>query len=308
MLEILYPIYKLWNKVPIIHDDGINRRYTIVYIHGAGHCGSTLLNLLLNAHSEIIGLSEVVTIHKSFMDEKSATDSSALSNTRFWKSVLADFEQRLGIPLLVDENRFKLHEWSEYFSLDQDEVNRIHNINRAFFDSIDGQVKSSIICDASKFLVRLHMLISSGLPVKVIHLDRNGRGIMQSYLRKGNTFKNAFIRWSMAETGLLLLSHWLPKKDLYYCQYEKLAQNPEKELSKICGFLGTNYEKEMITDFRNAENFGINGNRMRNSNDTKIFVDNRWKKLLPLKVRLKFWFSGGWIHWPIRLWLIIKRK
>lgn len=214
MLEILYTINYLWNKGPQIQTDGVNRRYTIVYIHGAGHCGSTLLNLLLNAHSNIIGLSEISTLHKSFMDKKYGSGSVGLSKTKFWRSILNEFEQRSGTSLLKENYRFRLPDWQEYFSLDEDEISHIQKVDRAFFDSIGEQVNAAIICDASKFLVRLHMLVSSGLPVKVIHLDRDGRGIIHSYLRKGHSFKNASRRWSISATGFLLLSHWLPKKNL----------------------------------------------------------------------------------------------
>lgn len=308
MLKILYTIYYLWNKGPQIQTDGVNRRYTIVYIHGSGHCGSTLLNLLLNAHSNIIGLSEISTLHKSFMDKKFGSEAAELSKTKFWRSILNEFEQRSGTSLLEESNRFRLPDWQEYFSLDEDEVSHIQKVDRAFFDSIGNRVNTAIICDASKFLVRLHMLISSGLPVKVIHLDRDGRGVMHSFLRKGHSFRSAFSRWSISETGFLLLSHWLPKNNLHYCRYEDLAQHPEKELEKICTFLGIDFEYEMQTDFRNVDDFGICGNRMRTSNDTTILVDNSWKKHLPIKARLKFWFSGGWIYWPIRLWTAFKYK
>ena len=306
MLEIFYPIYYLWNKGPQIQTDGVNRRYSIVYIHGAGHCGSTLLNLLLNAHSNIIGLSEISTLHKLFIDKKFDSESENLSKTKFWRSILNEFEQRSGTSLLEENNRFRLLDWQQYFSLDEDEVSHIQKVDRTFFDSIAEQINTSIICDASKFLVRLHMLVSSGLPVKVIHLDRDGRGVMHSYLRKGHSFKNAFRRWSISATGFILLSHWLPKNDLHYCRYEDLARHPEKELEKICAFLGIDFENEMLVDFRKVENFGINGNRMRNSKDTSISVDNSWKQHLPLKTRLKFWFSGGWIQLPLRLLAAVK--
>lgn len=301
MLEILYTIYYLWNKGPQIQTDSVNRSYTIVYIHGAGHCGSTLLNLLLNAHSNITGLSEIEALHKSFMDKKFGSESAALSKTQFWYSILNNFEQQFGASLLDEKNRFRLPDWHEYLSLDQDEISHIHKIDRTFFDSVGKQVKTPIICDASKFLVRLHMLISSGLPVKAIHLDRDGRGVINSYLRKGYSFKNAFLRWNISATGFLLLSHWLPRKNLHYCQYEELARHPKKELQKICQFLGIEFEDRMLSDFKSAENFGVCGNRMRNSKDTTISLDSSWKQQLPLKTKLKFWISGGWIQWPLRL-------
>lgn len=38
--------------------------HTLVYILGAGHSGSTLLDMLLNAHSDTGGLGEISAIHR----------------------------------------------------------------------------------------------------------------------------------------------------------------------------------------------------------------------------------------------------
>ena len=98
MLETLYTLYYLWNKGPQLQTVSGYRPYTIVYIHGAGHCGSTLLNLLLNAHSNTLGLSEVSTLNKAFMDIILDSTSASRSKIKFWNSILNEFEQRSGTP------------------------------------------------------------------------------------------------------------------------------------------------------------------------------------------------------------------
>jgi hypothetical protein len=40
----------------------VTKGFTLVYVLGAGHCGSTLLNLLLKGHSQVLGLSEIYLI------------------------------------------------------------------------------------------------------------------------------------------------------------------------------------------------------------------------------------------------------
>jgi nucleoside-diphosphate-sugar epimerase len=39
-----------------------NLNAQLVYILGSGYCGSTLLNRLLNGHSQVIGLSEIFIV------------------------------------------------------------------------------------------------------------------------------------------------------------------------------------------------------------------------------------------------------
>ena len=299
MLNILYTIYYLWNKGPTYSPDSLNNNYSVVYIHGAGHCGSTLLNLLLNAHPKVIGLSEVSNLHKTLLDGAVNSDNLKLANTKFWSSVFKNFESITGTPLLSEEYRFSILDWQEYFSLNRDEIEYYQEVNEIFFDVVQKQGPYRVICDASKFLQRAHLLLSSGTPIKVIHLDRDGLGVANSYLRKGRTMTDALQRWGMAESGKLLLSHWLPNKSLLFCKYEKLAKDPKKELHRICDFLDIEFSDEMITDFRKTDNFGISGNRMRHSTDPRIYLDNSWKKNMPTKDKYEFWVKGGWLSWPI---------
>lgn len=300
MINSLYTIKYLWNKAPRIRCDDTERSYTIAYIHGAGHCGSTLLNMLLNAHSQAIGVSEVENIHDVFLSQHD-DEAKRLRNSAFWQQTLDRFEQRAGTPLLIDENRIKLTDWNQYLASPETTVNHLRVVNRALFDSIAEESESVLICDTSKFLLRLHLLIGSGLPIKVIHLHRDGRGVMQSYLRKGHSIHNGFSRWSDAEAGYLLLRHWLPAKDILYCRYENLARHPERELGRICAFLGLNFEQRMLTEFSEVEQIGIGGNRMRLSPGNVITADDAWKRELPAKSRLTFWLMGGWVQWPIQL-------
>lgn len=296
----------LWGKGPSIKSDVKSRPYTIAYIHGAGHCGSTLLNLMLNAHPQAIGLSELENVHNTFMDRADVPEIKKLRESDFWQTTLSDFEHRFGSPLLCNNNRIKLSDWSGYFGLKSQALTHIQNVNRALFDSIAARSGATVICDASKFLLRLHMLIDAGLPVKVIHLHRDGRGVMHSYLRKGYSVENSFHRWSNAEVGYLLLSHWLPKTDAHYCCYENLATQPERELKRICSFLRLKYEPEMLTDFNKETHFGIGGNRMLSSKNLSIRMDVEWKRQLDFKSKNFFWLKGGWIQWPVRFWATLK--
>ncbi len=299
-------LYQLWGKGPHITVADVDRSYTVVYIHGAGHCGSTLLNLLLNAHSQVVGISEFSTIHNILSDKPEKSEAKEILESDFWKSVIIQFQHRFGEPLLSDKNLTKLTDWSEYLSWGKQANHHFQSVSRALFDSIAEVSGARLICDASKFLLPLHLLISSGLPAKVIHLHRDGRAVIQSYLRKGRSFEASFVRWGSAEIGYLLLSHWLPSNDVLYCRYEELAVCPERELRRICAFLGLDYEARMLTEFPTIEQVGIGGNRMRFSASADIALDEAWKRELSLKSRILFWWKGGWIQWPLSLWAALK--
>ena len=55
----------------------------LIYILGPGHCGSTLLNLCLDKHSSVIGVSEIITLNRKipgWSGEENILESNFWSN------------------------------------------------------------------------------------------------------------------------------------------------------------------------------------------------------------------------------------
>jgi hypothetical protein len=56
----------------------------ILYVIGPGHCGSTLLNLFLDRHSRVAGVSEIVTLNRNRPGYSGDEDALAVP---FWGEV-----------------------------------------------------------------------------------------------------------------------------------------------------------------------------------------------------------------------------
>jgi hypothetical protein len=48
--------------------------------------------------------------------------------------------------------------------------------------------------------------------------------------------------------------------------------------------------------YRGKPYLGIGGNRMRNREDERIFLDEQWKRELSQKYRIAFNVLGGWLN------------
>lgn len=263
-------------------------KYTLAYVAGAGHCGSTLLNLLLNAHSRILGLSEVYAI----VDLLRAQDP--VFRTPFWRSVARRYEQSTGSALaeiditvlpaarVLRGNTGNLEDWLEP--------------NRALLECLAIESGADVLVDASKSWQRLALLSKSrAFDLRVIHLIRDGRAVYNSYQRKYRSPMFALTKWPKFTIAALLLRRGFDESSWLDLRYEDLCANPEKSLIRVCGFLGLEYESSMLR-FREQSNFGLGGNRMANGSDQAIRLDERWRTELNSTQRVLFTVLFGWLN------------
>lgn len=269
-----------------------NADFTLVYILGSGHCGSTLLNLLLNGHSRMLGLSEIQNIHRlaSTLHQDEPTPLAA----PFWRSVIDCYEVStnqtfedifIGAPGAKEVLSYTIEESQEWAQA-----------NEELLTCIARQSEAKLLVDASKFFSRCYLLQRSGMfNLRIIHLIRDGRAIVNSYARKYDQFRIGFRRWLIPSLGALYLRPQVKSSCWLGVKYEALADQPIKSLRRICGFLEIPFEPEMI-HYRRHPYFGIFGNRMAKRNDERIYLDNAWKQELSLNYRLRFALLGGWLN------------
>jgi hypothetical protein len=270
----------------------VTKEFTLVYILGAGHCGSTLLNLLLNGHSQMVGLSEISNIGR-YASSAEETWPDTVDIT-FWQEVERCYESTSGQSF--DEIDISNPSWKTVRSWDRKDITSYGRINRDILSCIAEKSGASLLVDASKRWQRLYVLQQSGLfPIKVIHLIRDGRGVVNSYIRKYDNFGAALRRWAAPALCAFYLRRKFKASDWLQTRYEDLAMKPKATLQYICEFLQVNFESDMLA-YRQHPDVGIGGNRMRIRQDEWILLEERWRQEFSCLDRIKFALLGGWLN------------
>jgi hypothetical protein len=180
------------------------QKYTLLYILGSGHCGSTLLDLLLNRHSEVFGLGEIAVLRKYIATqacrevlEAYRPDGECVStdwasvyplDTPFWQNVKRRYEDVSGTPF--EKINLDHKGWKTIRAWHASDIEIWARANEVLLSCLHQASGASILTDASKFPHRLYLLQRSGLfQIKVIHLLRHGCAVVNSYTRKYGDFR-----------------------------------------------------------------------------------------------------------------------
>lgn len=257
------------------------RGYTIAYIAGLQHCGSTLLDLLLNAHSQAVTVGELFELPDYAHQRKAKTaetrygssctcGADSIWDCPFWSALNDEIQRRAGIGLKeVDINSADPGVFAAH--------------NELFFDSLAAVTGARLIIDSSKRLGRLAALLHhSALPVVPIHLLRNPNGQIYSLIKRG---KSAVVEpASYYRRTTLRTLRLLRERDHICLRYETLVQEPEAALRRAMPLLGLEYEPAQL-DWAAAERHNLAGNRMRRTARSDIVAREEWRDKLGLPRR-----------------------
>jgi len=274
------------------------QNYTLLYILGSGRCGSTLLDLLLNGHSQILGLGEVMILNKIFkplLTPDPMTVKFSEFYIPFWQEVKRRYESTSGAPF--DQINLSHPRWRTIPLWHAEEFERWAKSNEALLSCIQEFSGARILTDASKFSQRLYLLHRSGLfNIKVIHLVRDGRAVTNSYIQRYATFTGGLRGWMTTALSSIYLRRKFKRTDWLQIKYEEFVTKPDDTLKDICTFLGIGVEPGILA-YRTSPYFGIGGNPLvKKREDENILLDERWRRELGLKHRVIFELTAGWLN------------
>ena len=247
----------------------------IVLIAGIGHSGSTVLDMALGCHPDIVGLGEVSKVLRTPLHEFDRRyDNGRCScgevprNCEFWSDYLGWLRKH---PDLSIEKK--------YAAL----LPRFH--------SIYGE--NAIFLDSSKtvrpFMVNLHQHHD----VRVIFLVRDVRSWAHSrHIREGQGFVRLALQWWR---GNRRTERFIRRHNMKYMTlgYEELAFYPKAMLAKVCDFLGIEFHAAMLRP-ADSQSHIIRGNRARTDKEkvAEIRYDARW--MASSRLMLK-----SFVFWPM---------
>lgn len=231
---------------------------TVVFIYGAGHCGSTLLNLVLNGHSHMIGTSELDTLPRAHANGWSTPAAAA-----FWQAVDERVQAATGRSPLLEPDAFTVPSLQEFARLWPQGIEDRVAVSDAVLDAIVAESGKPVVVDASKRLARALVLgLSHRYRLKVIHLVRDGKGVLNSYRRKGYSLPSATVRWANSLAGGLSLYNLFGPQNVLLMLYEEFTADPAGAGARILDFIGLPHEPCWET-FGTVPHVSVGGNRMQ---------------------------------------------
>lgn len=259
----------------------------VVFIASLSHSGSTLINLLLGAHPQLVGLGEVDTVlqmNAARLESEKVMRCSCGERVRdcvFWAPVIA--------ALLAEPKANLVERYSILFDCFQQQYGRdVH------------------LVDSSKYLGQLRTV--SYLPqvdLKVVHLIKDVRGFAVSqrdatdpemkyrhlpvlagsvnlsrwvYLHSIKTSTYLFWKWYLRNQAVRRMVGARALKNIQI-GYDELAQYPEAILKKLYGFLELPVPNELSVVPERTNSHAFMGNPMLGDPQKMggVRYDDRWK-------------------------------
>jgi hypothetical protein len=318
---------------------------TVLFIMGLGRSGSTILDIVLGNHPDIESVGEVCNLAFTGwigrdplhgIDEKllripvctcgKRLDIPAIDDEAeacpFWSSVRREWEQRAGqddiecYPALQDaferQRNWPRLLYAKYRSSPR--FSSYARLTRAFFEAIRAVSGKPIIVDSSKAPVRAFALsMVPGIDLRLVHLVRDGRGVIASRSKslkkdvgagiewdhEGQPMWKSIVRW----LGLNLESEWIcdqldPGKTMRL-RYEDFVGYPASALGQLGALMGLD-----LTDVAKAATSGTTmqvghncgGNRIRKSETITLRPDiGEWQNMLSTAEQRVSWALTAWL-------------
>ena len=239
-----------------------NSSIKILFILCPGHSGSTLLDLLIGGHPDIISGGEFRTWDKQ-LNRPCTCGAETVWRCDFWQAVNTELA-RHGYDIADIEQHGR-------------DTDDFADFNTKLFQAMLAHSGASVILDSSKRKSRLKML--KGAPeafdVHTILLVRNPFGVIASNKKRGR---------SVVKSSLKLNAHHLRQlkqagRHTSFIWYEDLARTPETEIARLMKEAGLAWAYDQLHPESHVYH-NLGGNGMRNRPISEISVDDSWKTRL----------------------------
>lgn len=298
----------------------------LFYIMGTSRSGSTLLDVLLNTHPDIVGVGELAYLtHENWTEtHKCCCGVKPAHECPFWSDVIARWFERTGLKAR-DEYRTMQRQVERFRhmlkmvqvrhnppALFQDYVACTMELYRAIQD-VSGK---NILVESSKTPHRALMLaLFSESNVQFIHTLRDARGYMLStYRYKERTqsskqtpstsprllqqFLHSPLMWVLVNVLSNQVRAVVGEERACLVRYEDLIADPPHTLNRLGQFIGCNMQPVIaaIEEQKPLEaGHAFAGNRMRGSGHIQLRPDNEWMVRLSPRDRLICFVLAGWL-------------
>ncbi|MDY7022457.1 MAG: sulfotransferase [Cyanobacteriota bacterium] len=235
----------------------------VVFVLGIGRSGSTLLNYILGSHPDCFDLNEISKLPEIYQNPQRHRDFWE-GPGKYWEEKFSPEELKMLVAGLSN------HRITPYIPLKVERfvreitgTDRILNPYSLMFSKLDKKV----LIDSSKYVhwvskkLQAKEFRSGQVEGYLIHLIRDGRAVLNSYLRwdKNLTVDKFSEKWSRLMIQDQKYYEQFPSERKMIVRYEELASEPEATIQKVCKMIGIEFKPEMI-EYWKYNHFGIVGN------------------------------------------------
>lgn len=275
---------------------------TLLYIAGFARSGSTLLELLLATHPDAVTTGELQVLPHEVQRSDGTMDCSCgapVLDCPHWRAVVEAANPLLQTPPRLHHFR-ETHRWGDTLRRPRSHASiadatryaaNTMEVVEAVADATQKRtgIRPRVVVDASKDPYRAKWLVAGGAPVRVVHLSRDPRGVVNSLTRgrghPGRIVARRALAWSIENQVILREVAQRADDDTYrHLRYEDLVERPVDALEQITDFVGLPPHPAAVEEFRTVAVHAIAGNVMRQDR-RPIVADQRWRSDLPANRR-----------------------
>jgi hypothetical protein len=222
----------------------MSQKQKVVFIFGIGRSGSTLLDFIIGSHSQCFSLGEISKISEIYQK------TEVLGN-EFWDQRFTPSEKKRFIAGISNHRIHKfiplrLERWIREI-MKRDQI--LHS-----YSQLLSKIDQTILVDSSKYHSWVAQKITSSefkrglLDYRLIHVCRDGRSVMNSYLRRYPEIqpREFCYNWVKLKQEREQLYATIPESHKITVRYEELASNPSIIIQSVCDFIGISYEPDML--------------------------------------------------------------
>ncbi len=266
----------------------------LLYIAGYGRSGSTVLDVVLGNHPDVVSAGELTYLIEDWKAaDRSCACGSPYTNCEFWKELaegVSISKKMAKIIRKIEHRRATLSVLTDTIAAEAKEEYR--RFQKSLFSYLKEAGGASIVLDSSKSAgdaaMRFYALSEiAGFDVHVLHLVRDGRATMASYVNKGSNWAleghadppilpgvRAVGGWTLANLWTLAISKMYFRSDRYMrVRFEDLTTHPARTLEAIGAFIGIDVDM-LIERVRCSDHFdvghNVGGNRIRHNQSIQL--------------------------------------
>lgn len=235
----------------------------VIFLLGIGRSGSTMLDLMLGSHSQGFSLGEISKLPQIYRKHRSP--AAFCPDSSFWSDHFSN-EEAEKLALGLSNHRIhraiplKLERWLREF-LGQDDLFRPYSF-------ISQRLNKPVLVDSSKYpdwvesKIKTKEFRQGPLQAYIIHAVRDGRAVLNSYLRAYPelTVEAISDRWLKNLAYSQRIYENFPADRKMRVRYEELATDPEGTMRSVCRRLGMPFEPSMLEYWKHEHHY-IAGSR-----------------------------------------------